>query len=172
MKVANKQIFEIVGLSAVVLSVLFLAYEIRQNSEQQELDLIFQVTQKLVENNRDMLNDDLSLVYAKAITAPEELSFDEYLKAGSFVLNLLNEWEDRFFIHEAGLISDRQWKRHIEETAPWTLGNKFAREYWDLNKYTYEEEFVQFVDSLLPTIRGNIAYEEWLNFRLKVTSEN
>ncbi len=28
-----------------------------------------------------MLNDDLSLVYAKAITTPEDLTFDEYLKA-------------------------------------------------------------------------------------------
>ena len=172
MKVENKQIFEIVGLSAVVLSVLFLAYEIRQNSEQQELDLIYQVTQKLFDNNRDMLSDDLSLVYAKAITVPEELTFEEYLKATSFALNLLNEWEDRFFIYEAGLISDSEWKSHVEENAPWTLGNRFARAFWDVNKYTYEEEFVQYVDSLLPELQGNSAYEDWLKFRLKLASEN
>ena len=119
-----------------------------------------------------MLNDDLSLVYAKAITVPEELSFDEYLKAGSFMSNLLNEWEDRYFIHQAGLISDSEWKSHIEDNAPWTLGNTFAREFWDLNKYNYEEELIQFVDTLLPIFQGNTTYEEWLNFRLKVASEN
>ncbi len=111
---------------AILAGLVLVAIELNQNTDQLRLQLVFQTTQKLFENNRDLLGDNPTPTIAKSITNPEDLTYVEFLLASSFVLNGLNEWEDRFFIHEKGLIPDRDWKRHIDQNIGWTLGNRFA----------------------------------------------
>ena len=134
---------------AVLVGIVFLAIEIRQNSEHLALQLEFQAAQKIFENNRDLQDPDKALIYSKALTRPSELTLDEGLVASSIVLNLMNEFEDRFFIYESGLIPDSEWKRHIRENIDWTLGSQFARKVWQLNRSAYEPKFAEYVDSLL-----------------------
>ena len=146
----------------ILAGLVLVAIELNQNTDQLRLQLVFQTTQKLFENNRDMLGENPTPTIAKSITNPEDLTYDEFLIASSFVLNQLNEWEDRFFIHEAGLIDDRDWKRHIDENIGWTLGNRFAQTYWQISKPVFEPEFAQYVDKALGNVDQNATYSEWL----------
>ena len=146
---------------AVLIGIAILAFEIRQNSEHLALQLEFQAAQKMFENNRDMQDPDKALIYSKAVTRPSEMALDEALVAASIVLNLTNEWEDRFFIYEAGLISDTEWKQHIRENIGWTLGSKFAKEVWEQNRPAYEPEFADYVDTLLQDVADNGTVAWW-----------
>ena len=111
----------------ILAGLVLVAMELNQNTDQLRLQLVFQTTQKLFDNNRDLLGDNPAPTISKSITNPEDLTYEEFLIANVFVLNGLNEWEDRFLIYEEGLISDRDWKRHIDENIGWTLGNRFAQ---------------------------------------------
>lgn len=149
----------------VLVGIIILAIEIQQNSDHLALQLEFQATQKIFENNRDLQNPGRALIFGKAITQPEELTFEEGLVATSIVINLLNEWEDRYFIHQAGLIGQIDWKRHIKENIDWTLGNQFALECYKSNRSAFEPEFVEYVDSLLASVAKNGTYDWWTNLQ-------
>ncbi len=146
----------------ILAGLVLVAIEVNQNTDQLRLQLVFQTTQKLFENNRDLLGDNPTPTIAKSITNPEDLTYEEFLIASSYVLNQLNEWEDRFFIHEAGLISDRDWKRHIDENIGWTLGNRFAQAYWQISKSVFEPEFARYVDQARGKVEKNATHSEWL----------
>ncbi len=156
----------------IMAGLVLVAVELNQNTDQLRLQLTFQANQKIFENNRDLFGDYLTSTFAKAITDPEDLTYEEFLTADSFVLNVLNEWEERFFIYEAGLISDRDWKRHIDEDIYWILGNRFAQTRWQTNKSSFESEFAQYVDQALTDIDENSTYTDWLESGFSGDSEN
>ena len=156
----------------ILVGLVLVAIELNQNTDQLRLQLVVQTTQKIFENNRDLLGDNPTSTIAKSITNPEDLTYEEFLIASSFVLNGLNEWEDRFFIHEKGLISDRDWKRHIDHNIGWTLGNRFAQQYWQIAKSVFEKEFVQYIDQALTNIDENSTYREWLESGFSGDSED
>jgi len=80
----------------ILAGLVLVAIELNQNTDQLRLQLVVQTTQKLFENNRDLLGDNPTSTIAKSITNPEDLTYEEFLIASSFVLNGLNEWEDRW----------------------------------------------------------------------------
>ncbi len=155
----------------ILAGLILVAIELNQNTDQLRMQLTFQANQKIFENNRDLLGDNPTPAYAKAITDPENLTYEEFLTADSYVLNLLNEWEDRFFIYEAGLIPDRDWKRHIDEDIYWVLGSRFAQTRWQTNKSSFESEFAQYVDQALINIDENSTYRDWLESGFSDDSE-
>ena len=155
----------------ILAGLVLVAIELNQNTDQLKLQLVFQTTQKLFDNNRDLLGDNPTPAITKSITNPDDLTYEEFLIASSFVLNQLNEWEDRFLIYQAGLISDRDWKRHIDENVGWTLGNKFAQRYWKVSSSVFEPEFTEYVDNAVVTIDEQSTYKEWLDSGFSRDSE-
>lgn len=148
----------------VLIGIVFLALEIRQNSDHLALQLEFAVpTQKIFEINRDMMDPAVARILAKAIETPAELTLEEGLVASSFFLNCLNEWEDRYLIHKAGLSGVVDWQRHIRENIQWTLGNRFAVAVYRSNREAFEAEFVEYVDGLLVEVSDEGTYMWWLH---------
>ena len=154
----------------VLVGLFLLVIELNQNSQQLELQLQFQANQKIFENNRDLVGENVAAIFAKAITTPEELTFEEGLAASSHILNWLAVWEDKFFIYQNGLISEQEWKRDFEVSLGWILGSNFAKKVWLSMRSEFEPEFSEFVDSKLANISDNETYQWWLNVR--VTSPN
>ena len=156
----------------VLVGIVFLALEIRQNSDHLALQLEFAVpTQKIFEINRDLMDPSVAKILAKAIETPAELTFEEGLVASSFILNALNEWEDRYLLYKAGLDGVVDWKRHIQENIDWTLGNRFALAVYNSNRDAFETEFVDYVDRLLGEVSEDSTYLWWTNTQSEVRDE-
>jgi len=148
--------------------IVFLALEIRQNSDHLALQLEFAVpTQKIFEINRDLMDASISRILVKAIETPAELTFEEGLVASAFILNALNECEDRYLLHKAGLAGVVDWLRHIRENIEWTLGNPFAMEVYKSNRDAFETEFVEYIDRLLVEVSEEGTYLWWTNTQSK-----
>ena len=156
----------------VLIGIVFLALEIRQNSDHLALQLEFAVpTHKIFEINRDLMDPSVATILGKAIESPEELTFEQGLVASSFVLNALNEWEDRYLLHKAGLASVIDWKRHIRENINWTLGSRFALAVYSSNRDAFEIEFVEYVDELLGEVPEDGTYLWWTDMQSDFRSQ-
>jgi hypothetical protein len=153
----------LIASGGVLIGLILVAIELNQNTQQLRLQLEFQSDQKIVDNNRDLLGDNPTPIIAKSITDPKELTFEEALVASSYFLNLLNEFETRYFIYQAGLIEEQDWKRHIDENICWTLGSQFAQTTWHTTKSSFEPEFVEYVDDALAGITVDATYGWWLD---------
>ena len=62
----------------ILAGLILVAIELNQNTDQLRLQLTFQANQKIFENNRDLLGDNPTPAYAKAITDPENLTYEEF----------------------------------------------------------------------------------------------
>jgi len=149
----------------VLAGLLLLVMELNQNAQQLELQLQFSANQKYFESNRDMMDPQTALVFAKAITAPKELSFAEGLIASSWVLNSLNAGEDKYWIYRAGLVTEQEWKEELRANLPWVLGSPFAKLTWETTKSEYEKEYADFIDSELQHIPDDVTWRWWLDFQ-------
>ncbi len=150
----------------VLVGLFLLVVELKQNSQQLELQLLFQANQKIFENNRDLAGENIAATFTKAITNPEELTFEEGLAASSHIINWLAVWEDKFFIYQNGLISEQEWKRDFSASIGWILGSRFAKKVWLSIGSEFEPEFAEYVDNNLANISDNETYQWWLNVRV------
>jgi hypothetical protein len=148
---------------AVLFGLALVAYELRQNTLQLKVQLEWQVNQKIFENNQDLLGEDPTPIFAKSITNPEELTYIEFHVASAYLLNLLNVWEDMYFMYEEGLIDKSEWQRPIDEEIRITLGNRFAQAFWKSTRNIYEPELAEYIDERLPEVDQNQSYQWYLD---------
>ena len=149
----------------ILAGLVLVAIELNQNTEQLSLELMWQVNERMMENNRAHLGDNPTPIFVKSIVNPEELTYEEFHVAGAFVLNYLGVWEDRYFLYQAGLLSDEEWKHYIDDDISYTLGNRFAQELWRTHKKLFEPVLVQYVDELLPDVDTDATHQWWLDTR-------
>ena len=160
-KINLGQTMGILANVGVIAGIVFLAVELNQNTEQLALELQWQINQRMIENNRDLIGDDPTPVFAKSVLTPEELSYEEFQVASPMVFNFLNVWEDRYFLYRAGLIPDEEWKKFIDEDIGSTLGYEFAQAFWHEAKNNYEAGLVEYVDAILPNVETDANYQIW-----------
>jgi len=89
------QLLGVLANVGVIAGIALLVFELNQNTDQLRVQLLLGANEKIFENNRDLLGQDSTSIYAKSITNPEELTFEEFLVASAMVFNFVNEWEDR-----------------------------------------------------------------------------
>jgi hypothetical protein len=126
----------------------------------------------MFENNRELLGDNPTPIYAKSVLSPEELTFEEFQVASAFVLNFLGVAEDRFFLYQKGLLSDQEWKAYIDDDLQLTLGYQFAQEYWNRSKSIFEPEFVKYVDEQLREVNSNTNYQGYVDTLEALSTES
>ena len=155
----------------ILVGLVLVAVELNQNTRQLTLTLRWQVNQRLVENNRDLMAQSTHEVYAKSITHPQDLSFGEFQAVAGLNFNFLNVWEDHYFMYENGLIGDQEWKAFVDDDIGYTLGNRFAQALWQTSKKNYEPELVEYVDDKLAGLSTAATYQWYLDTLNRVADQ-
>ena len=101
---------EIIGAAAVVLTLGYLAVQIRQNTRVVRLSA-FQTTtdrqhQWFVELARD---PEVARVYSAGLVDPNSLNENERTRFDALVLMQMRNWEDVFLHHRRALVEDEVW---------------------------------------------------------------
>lgn len=66
------------------------------------------MNRRQVDLNRDFLSSDGRDIFEKMIISPSDLTFAEFQAATGLVFNLLNLWEDRFFLYKNGFTAEQE----------------------------------------------------------------
>ena len=135
---------------AILVGLVLVAIELNQNTEHLRLQLLDQITARANENNRALLGENPTAAIEKAVREPEKLTYAELLIVDAYLINVLSAWEDRFFLHEAGLVDASDWKQKIAEEVSWYFGNRFAKTWWrESGKEFVEPEVARYIDEAL-----------------------
>ncbi|MEJ2240268.1 MAG: hypothetical protein P8X82_18410 [Gemmatimonadales bacterium] len=155
----------------VLIGLAVLILELGQNNDHLRLQLLDQINSRQITNNTLFLSPNPAPVIEKSLLEPESLSYTEFLVMDSYLINALNGWEDRFFLHEAGLVDDADWKTKIDEEADWYLGSKFGKNWWrTVARDVFEPEFAAHVDARVAELgEEESSYEYWLELQRVLT---
>lgn len=99
-----------VGGVAVVISLIYLAAQIRHNTRATRLAAM--QSAMLASQNVGILpvgDRDLARIVRVGLTTPDELDPDEFQQFRYYLINLLRVHEDMFVQNKAGIIDDETW---------------------------------------------------------------
>ena len=152
---------EIVGAIVVVVLLIYVAAQIKQNT----LAIRYQTSQDLVKANSEsayMLstNPELAEIFRRGIYNRNTLTPTERLQFNTYCYGYYNQIDFIFEQYSNGQVSERTWRK-IEKELPVWVSFPGGREWWSEDKQRFSPEFIAFLDrkvaefdapSVLPTI--------------------
>jgi hypothetical protein len=148
---------EIIGGIAVVVSLVLVAYEIRQSTDQAALNtsaLQIAAYQDLI-NGISQINamvaqdGELAKIVMTAKTTPEQLSDVERQRFLRFVLSIFRHGDMAYFQYQQGLVDRRRLDSALGIVLAELNNSAGAQQIWSRVKDVFADEYVVHVDGLL-----------------------
>lgn len=142
---------------AVVIGIVFLAIEIRQNTEMTRA----QITQSRAETSISLAEMLFNSEYIPAIlekTRNEEpLTYQENVRYTGWLRATLRNLDNNMQQAERGLLGEHIPRSSAGALRGVILSNPVARQYWKASRDTYSDEFALFVDEIVADLERNAA---------------
>jgi hypothetical protein len=142
---------DFVGGLGVVITLIYLALQIRQNTRQVEQSLHVSRAQALrdtytpgwtLEAARD---PELATFYARGMTQPEVLSSDEQLRFLFLMGTILGEIEKNHLMYQQGLLTDERWESGLRQLRLY-INQPGGAYYWQRFRSMHTRAFAEVVE--------------------------
>ena len=151
---------EILGALAVVVSLLYLAAQIRQNSRAMKGASTHGITQTIQSELR--WSFDYGEVFLKMFNAPASLTEVEAYKLGEWMIAAMLARQNEFIQYRQNLVDEDVWAasrgivKHLM-SVPW------CKKWWDnIDKITFVPEFIEIVEAMLKEDHS-FSYNEYVH---------
>ncbi|MCZ6774149.1 MAG: hypothetical protein O7G83_19505 [Proteobacteria bacterium] len=142
---------EFVGAAAVVISLVYLAVQIRAQNREARLAAMHEITVGFRDSIATIAADaELAKLMATANDKFDALSDTEILRLLAGIQRMLRVWEEAFIQHQEARLDARIWKTMVRQYASF-LSLPTISHIWDLRREFYDDEFRAFVDELQRT---------------------
>jgi hypothetical protein len=138
---------EILGAAAVVVSLAYLAIQIRRQNEESRLAAMHEISVGFRESISSFLDSDLVDIFLKANVDVNTLSDNERLRLLIAMQRVFRVWEEAFHQYSAKRLDARIWQPMISLYSSYLAAPGF-NVFWELRKQHYDPEFREFVDNL------------------------
>ena len=148
---------DFVGGIAVIVTLIYLAVQVRHNTRSTRLASM-QSTMLAAQNVAILpaQDRDLARVVRVGLTTPDELDADEFQQFRYFLMNLLRVHEDMFVQHRAGVVDDQTWMARSASLRT-IFSMPGGRRVWDSSN-AYRDDFQAWMES-------ELGHEDTLNDR-------
>lgn len=136
-----------VGAVGVVLAILYLAAQIRQNTQAVRLATV----QSSTESHSHYLgavaqNENLARILRSAQSTTSNLTDDERFRLRMLLLQVFNHLESDFYLRQDGVLPAPLAERFSETLATW-LKQPGVMEWWSVHKALMSRDFVAWVEA-------------------------
>jgi hypothetical protein len=147
---------EIVGAGAVVLSIVYLAIQIRLNARATRARASFDASHSWAQFNEQMIRvpDDVLALTLKTYDPAakiEDLTDVEYMRMVAVHRTIFQKLEGQYYLFRYGSLEPHVWENR-RQVARGILDIPFYRAWWEneLKNSTYSDEFVEAVEAARP----------------------
>lgn len=139
---------ELLGALAVVVSVLYLAHQVRTQVREARLAAIHEISEGFREAiGATFMDPQLADVFVRGKDDPQALSEADRVQFIAFMQRNYRMWEDAFYQHRAGRVDDEHW-RSIERQYASLLHWPGVRWVWSIRSDFYTPAFRTYVDAV------------------------
>lgn len=134
------------GIAFVVVSLLLVVYELRQNTNALRGSTLDAIT----EHGQFELHwsSEIAPVVIKAVQNPSQLDLVEAFQLGEWITAAMNARQNEFVQFQLGLLDEPSWAA-LEGVIQVILGYEWAREWWVIHRAYFNREFGARVDEIL-----------------------
>lgn len=140
---------EIVGIAAIVASLIFVGLQMRQTHE----IALVTLTQMRSDASRELAvaqigSEPLLAIEAK-INAGEELTPYETMTRSLQPFIFFNQFENSHFLYVKGYITEEQWQSDLVAIKYFTATQPTYTQYWETQKHIFRASYVDEIDRSL-----------------------
>jgi hypothetical protein len=140
---------EFLGGIAVVVSLIYLASQIRQNSKLLRASAASTTAQLHVAQNQIVIQDaESSRLFYQGIDDPASLSHEDYMRFQSMVGIQVQAMHQSYEFHQKGIDSEASWC-WTDSGMRWFVTNLGFRKWWRERRGGYMPDFRNYVDDLI-----------------------
>jgi hypothetical protein len=142
--------------AAVLIGVVILVIELRQNAELAQLQMIQDRTSAFQQAEQAFFDPRLSRIWVKSFKEPGSMTLEEIRAMDAYLtINVTQLW--RYYgLEQAGLLDRGQTLELIEGDLPFLLGSRFAKIWWELEgQNTWQPEFIELVRPVADSVDVN-----------------
>ena len=138
---------EIIGAFAVVISLLYLAVQIRTQNKQAKLSALHEMSreQRLVAER--FATENISDIVVRANKDHKTISEAESFQLIALVTNFFRAWENAYLEKRDGSLGENVWMTLARDYSQ-VMGMSSFRHIWSLRKQNYNPNFQKYVDSI------------------------
>lgn len=157
---------EIIGAVTVVLSLIYLATQIRQNTQAQRSENYSRALDRLAAMQSTMAQDEeYGLMFSKGVIDAQQLTPRERLRFTWRCYEVFGVFEFMFHASKTDALPKEVWERWSLSLA-WWMSFPGVQAWWASKPTPFTDSFTSFVDSLLEDNpmegKSNQAYEEFI----------
>jgi hypothetical protein len=140
---------EIIGAVVVILSLVYLAIQVRQNTESQRTENYARALERLAAM-QSMLSQDseVSLIFSKGVVDASKLTPQERIRFTWSWYEIFGAFEFMFLASKTGSIGEEVWSRWSAAIA-WWLTFPGVQAWWIARPLPFTDSFTLFVESLI-----------------------
>jgi hypothetical protein len=154
------QVGELIAAVAVVVSLLLVAFEVKQNNEEQQQAM----TQELITSYTDIVtllarDRELRCAYIKGIKDYGSLNGEEALAVGAYLIALMRHREDLYLQYLDGAVKPSVWQGFDRATRI-AMQRPGWQEWFNLRRDWFSDEFQAYIDSVMGPPMENLPYQD------------
>ena len=158
---------EIIGAITVVLSLIYLAVQIRQSTQAQRTENYSRALDRLAAMQSSLSQDDeFSLMFSKGAVDTSKLTPQERIRFTWSLYEAFGAFEFMFHASKTDAIPEEVWRRWSYAVA-WWLTFPGVQTWWSSRPLPFTDSFTSFVESLLednPTdAESSQRYQEFIS---------
>ena len=140
---------EVIGSVVVVLSLIYLAVQVRQNTEAHRTENYSRALDRLAAMQSLLSQDgEIALIWSKGSLNTSKLTPQERMRLTWSLYEAFGAYEFMFHASRNGAIPEEVWARW-ESAVAWWLTFPGVQNWWQARPVPFTQSFTEFVDSLL-----------------------
>ena len=144
---AVSAVAEILGLATVVISVLYLAIQVRSQTREYRLSGIHEVSTNLMDSYAAPQDPAMAELWAKGTKDFDSLSEAQKIQVFAFLQRYLRAVEDTCYQAMANRLETTYWEGIVRFQEK-ILATNCAVEFWELRGDSFSKEFQDFINSI------------------------
>ncbi len=138
---------EIFGAAAVVVSLLYLASQIRTQNREARAASVHQVLHEYSTAISRLHEPEMADIWVAAIEDFDSLSATQRLRFVVYLMVAVRSFEDAYFQWREARLEDDVWLALLPSLLDVKSTKAFAR-FWELRRHQFRPEFAEYIDSL------------------------
>ena len=148
---------EILGTATVVVSLIYLAVQVRHGIAQGRAEARYAFVQATSDINMTVAqNKQLASVWRRGLDNPDVLDPDETMQLWMLMGQYCNAWSVMHQLHSDGQLAENQWHIVSIDIAA-ILCSSGGRAFWQIGRGAFDPEFTMLVDEVL--LKGDQPYD-------------
>ena len=141
---------EIVGAGAVVISLVYLAIQIRAQNKEAQVAAMHEISVGYRDSLATFADEGMANIFEKAYDGVDDLSISESVRLIAGLQRVFRVWEEAFIQYEAGRLDPRIWDSMVRQYASYLSMPPFLH-VWEMRKEYFDHQFLEYVQSLQAT---------------------